>query len=359
MTPAIFIPTLTAGGAERVASILANDWTTQASKVTVLLLFKDEQFFDTPPQVDIVCLGLRPNRGLPFKVIDLARALLALRRIVCREQPSFLLSFMNKYNVFCLAALLGTRVPIIVSERDSPTESGRGLTWLLRQMLYPRACGVITQSEDSKSVLLERQTNDNVVVIPNPIQLPSQREAEAREQIVLNVARLVPKKGHADLLAAFSRVGSDSWRLVICGDGPLRASLHRQAADLGIADRVDFLGTVRDLGYWYNRAKIFAFSSYFEGFPNALAEAMVYGVAPVTYDCPTGPSTIVRDGENGFLVPTGDVDALSDRLRVLMNDPSLVATFGERAKQISKVVSAPVVSRRYLDFCLSASRSNA
>ncbi|MFY0610405.1 MAG: glycosyltransferase family 4 protein [Hyphomicrobiaceae bacterium] len=349
----MFIPTLGAGGAERVASILANTWHSYPGvRVTVLLMFEDEIFYPVDPGVKLVGLGLQPNLTPLKKVRALTKALGSFRKAVLAEQPAFVLSFMNKYNVFCLAALTGSGVPVIVSERDSPTEPGRRLNWLLREWLYPRAKGIITQSKLSEQHLIKRRCHTNIAVISNPVDNLTPQSTEPREKIVLNVARLVPKKGHSDLLEAFARADVGDWRLVLCGDGPLRPELEKQAKTIGIGDRVLFEGTVKNVWRWYARASVFAFTSYFEGFPNALAEAMSAGVAPVSYDCPTGPAELIEDGKNGYLVPVGNVDEFAQRLKALTADPELTRQISERATAVADRLEVSVVAKEYFDFCV-------
>jgi len=161
-------------------------------------------------------------------------------------------------------------------------------------------------------------------------------------------------KGHEDLLKAFAETDQPDWVLVICGDGPLRNFLQRRAADLGIADQTRFVGTVAELRPYLIRAGVFAFSSYSEGFPNALAEAMMAGVPSVSYDCLTGPAELIEDQVNGLLVPVGDVAGLSAAMLRLMQNPALAKDLGHRASLLAARLSVPSVARQYWDACVRA-----
>lgn len=351
MRAVIFIPTLTAGGSERVASILANTWCRYPETVvTIMLMSDDEIFFEVDPRVRLLSIGLRPNRNAITRLALIARALLTLRKLVKEERPDFVLSFMNKYNVFCLASLFKAGVVTIVSERDSPTEPNRRLNWVFRRIFYPLADGIITQTRASADYLTARIGNRNIAVIYNPILAPT-GVAVPREKFVLNVGRLYPKKGQADLIRAFARIDRPDWRLVFCGDGPLRGDLQALASSLSIAERVDFIGQVRDVFDWYTRAGVFAFPSYFEGFPNVLAEAMVAGAPTVSYDCPTGPSELIRHGENGYLVEVGDVDKLASHIDALIADVGLAERFSREAARTIDVVERDAICAEYFRFC--------
>ncbi len=352
----IFIPTLTVGGAERVASILANSWCEYAeTSVTVLLMFDDEIFFPVNPRVRVRRLGLTPRLGVVARVMAVARALFVFRRIVKEESPDFVLSFMNKYNVFCLASLLGTGIPTIISERGSPTEANRELNWRFRQLFYPLSCGIITQTEDSKLHLTKRIGHTNITVVYNPIRISRNCTMGVRRQrFVLNVGRLVPVKGQADLLHAFAKADVAEWELVICGDGPLRDALEVRARRLGLNGRIRFMGMVKDVSGWYARAGVFAFPSYSEGFPNALAEAMVCGVPTVSYDCSMGPSELIEHGVNGYLVKVGDIEQMARHLRDLMTDSAMRERFSCHAAGVADKLDATKIAKRYFEFCTTS-----
>lgn len=157
-------------------------------------------------------------------------------------------------------------------------------------------------------------------------------EGRPREAIVLHVARLIEKKGTAVLLRAFALTCGSSaiGELVVLGDGPLRPKLERQAAALGIAGRVRFLGhrspdEVRD---WLQRAALLAVPSLTaasgdsEGLPNAAVEALAVGL-PVVGTDHAGLPEAIADGVNGFLSPEGDAEHLALRITELLHSPDL------------------------------------
>lgn len=354
----IFIPTLTAGGAERVSSIIANEWSKRQA-VVVLTYFEAPIFFDLDPRVAVFCLGMRPNQGRFRRVLDVLRAGWRMRRFVTRLRPAFVLSFMNKYNAFCLGSLRLAGVPVIVSERDSPREKLPRIREIARDALYPWAAGLIAQTKDGMRFIESRCRLRHVEVIPNPVHRIIDVSERAPEKIVLNVGRLVAKKGQSQLLAAFRQMRATDWRLVFCGDGPLRQALEAQARALGVEDRVEFLGEVTALAPQFRRAGIFAFPSLWEGYPNALAEAMVSGLPCISYDCSTGPSDIIDDGRNGILVPAGDIEALAAALDRLSEDEARARAMGVAASRLSEELDPERIAARYLAFCELAAADRA
>ena len=162
----------------------------------------------------------------------------------------------------------------------------------------------------------------NITVIRNPICFHPAAPSQLDTGIVLAVGRLAYQKGFDRLLEAWSLVSHliPGWKLVFAGDGELREELKAQADELGIKDSVQFAGNVKDMSACYKEASIVALTSHYEGLPMVLLEAHAFGIPSVAFDCPCGPSEIIRDGENGLLVPEGDVRAFADALIQLMQN---------------------------------------
>jgi glycosyltransferase involved in cell wall biosynthesis len=148
--------------------------------------------------------------------------------------------------------------------------------------------------------------------------------------IVGNVARLAPQKGHRHLLEAAVRVPHG--RFVIVGDGELRGALERRARELGIADRVEFLGARDDVPDLLASFDVFAFPSLFEGLCVAVIEAQAAGV-PVVATRVGGIRDTVVHGETGLLVPSGDADALAAAIRRLLRDRDEAAQMAREARR--------------------------
>jgi len=134
-----------------------------------------------------------------------------------------------------------------------------------------------------------------------------------------------------------------SWRLIILGEGPLRAELEKLRDSLGLGDQVELIGRVPDPWPWLNKSQIFLMSSRSEGFPNALCEAMVAGLPVVSTDCPSGPADIITPEEDGILVATEDPEAIAEGLARLMNSPDLREKLSAAAPKIGQKYSPETV----------------
>ncbi|MBT5190866.1 MAG: glycosyltransferase [Rhodospirillaceae bacterium] len=152
---------------------------------------------------------------------------------------------------------------------------------------------------------------------------------------ILNVGRLSPQKAQDVLIAAFADLAGEfpDWRLVIVGTGEWEETLRAQAGQLGIADRVLFIGQIDDPFPYYRAARIFALPSRFEGTPNAMLEAMSVSMPCIVSDASRGPLEYVEDGISGLVVAVGDAGKLSAAMRRLMADPEWASTLGDRGRE--------------------------
>lgn len=178
---------------------------------------------------------------------------------------------------------------------------------------------------------------DKLQIARYGVELPElSRHAEGVAPFtVLNVARLAPVKGQVLLLEAFAKLiaGYPAARLVVVGDGPLRATLERRADELGIASAVELTGPVgqEEIARYYSKADAFCLPSFAEGLPIVLMEAMSFAL-PVVSTSVMGIPELIRDGVEGLLVPPGRSDALSEALKRVATDQSLRARLGQAAR---------------------------
>jgi glycosyltransferase involved in cell wall biosynthesis len=126
------------------------------------------------------------------------------------------------------------------------------------------------------------------------------------------------------------------WNLIILGEGDLKSELKSRTRELGIEHAVVFAGWVGNPFSIMSRCDLFVLSSRYEGFPNALLEAMCCGLPVVSFDCPTGPRQIIQHGINGLLVPPEDKDKLKRAIQCLMEKKEMRECMGKNAKYVSK-----------------------
>lgn len=347
----LVIPSLEQGGAERVASVLANEWARSGNEVHVITFTGRAAFFELDSSINVFDARRRGSSGA-LRLTELPSLFISIRRYALANRLEAALSFMDKYNVFTIACLAFTGVRVTVSDRSSPLKRRPPWLSLLKRLSYSRAAGIIAQT-DAAAEMLRRQTGaSRIVVIPNPIVLKPIVADVERKKVILNVGRLVAEKGQEHLIRAFARSRSPLWTLVILGEGPMRARLEALIQELGVGDRVKLPGASTDVEDWYQRSSIFVLSSVLEGFPNVLVEAMAQALPCISFDCVAGPRDILDDGSIGLLVPLKDEAGLTDALERLMQSESLRLGLGRLAREKAEMFSHQVISERYLAACL-------
>jgi glycosyltransferase involved in cell wall biosynthesis len=340
MRLALMISSLSAGGAERVLATLAGALSKRGHDVIVLTDASTSlDHYLLPAGVRRIALNLQSDsERLPDRVGRNLLRVKYVRRVICEISPGAVVAFGDTVNARALLSCVGLRLPVLVSERTDPRQHVLPWPWrALRRLLYPLAAFVVVQTESVAGWARSFIPTQRVRVIPNPVRpLPSPEirpEALGHRRTVIAVGRLGREKGFDQLLNAFqgSALAGPTWQLVILGEGPERASLQRQVEELGLQGSVLMPGVVRDPEQWLQHAELFVLSSRFEGFPNALLEAMQCGLPVAAFDCPSGPGEIVRHEQTGLLVPPGDTEALSAAISRLANDENLRRRLGSAA----------------------------
>ena len=261
-----------------------------------------------------------------------------LRKEIKRIKPDTVLSFGNYWNNFVLLATRGLKYPVYVSDRSSPAKNMGAFQNKLRNILYPKATGVIAQTSKAKEYYDKLFRQKNYAIIGNPIRNIDIPEGNQREKIVVSVGRLIKTKHYDRMIKLFGELNRPGWKLVIVGGDAQNqnnmAKLQAQLAEMGNPENIELAGTQKDVERYLLRSSIFAFTSSSEGFPNVVGEAMSAGLPVVSYDCVAGPSDMIVDGENGYLVPVFDDELFKQRLLELMDDETKREAMGKKAKEL-------------------------
>lgn len=332
------IPSLQPGGMERVMSELASYLCTKIDFDVHLLLYgiKRDVFFDLPENINIHKPSFIFNNNV--RTWSTFRTIFWIRRKIKLFNPDVILSFGEYWNNFILLSTLGLNHPVFVSDRCQPDKSLGGIHDQLRNCLYPKAAGVICQTKTAKIIYSKMFKHNNFQVIGNPIrEIFSDPEKDVpKENIVLSVGRLIKTKHHDDLIKIFAEINPDNWKLIIVGDDALKQKnkerLEKLVNDLKMKDKIELVGKRYDVDDHYKRAKIFAFTSSSEGFPNVIGEAMSAGLPVIAYDCVAGPSDLIQQNKTGFLIKLHDKIGFKQGLVKLIEDENLRFNFGKEAK---------------------------
>lgn len=344
---AIFIPSLTGGGAERVAVTLANGFADKGSMVDLVLVQKAGPYLsDVASTVNVVDLHAgRVLTSLPSLVGYLRKA-----------RPQVMLSLLDYANVVAVWArmLSGVEMRLVLSEHSAPGLAiERAFSWRTRitpalmRWFYPKADGIVAVSGGVADGLSSniRLPREKVTVVFNPFNLSKIRAssqepidhpwfAQGEPPVLLTVGRLAKEKDFPTLIRAFALVRKQRpAKLAILGEGALRGELEVLVTELGLEGDVALPGFVKNPFAWMHHASLFILSSTAEGLPNVLVEAMACSTPVVSTDCASGPAEILENGKWGRLVPVSDATAMCR---------AIIATLDEQGH--------PDVARRAEDF---------
>lgn len=339
-----------AGGAERVIAQLANYFSENDIKCKIITIDKEKVLYDLHREVEIIPIGKKKNK----KIVDKFLRYKDLRKIVLKESPDVVLSMPEDIGIYVILALLGTQIPVYVSERNNPwVMPDVKITRILRQLMYPFANGIIFQTEMAKS-FFPKSIQKKSVVIGNPVEsnrIPSPYTGE-RRKIIVGAGRLDRQKNFPLLISAFAefRKSNPDYSLVIYGEGRLRNELENLICDLGLEGKVKLPGRKSNLLELMNDAAMFVLSSDYEGMPNVLIEAMCMGMPVISTDCPSGgPKELIRNGVNGILIPANDKEQLVYAMKECTNAEKC-KMFSSNAIKIKETVTSQKVFEEWYSY---------
>lgn len=329
MKIALIINAIQCGGADRVIVSMANYWSAKGLNVTLITFDHEraEPFYPLDPKIIYHPMNLKnESKSIFDKLYGNLKRIYKIRQSLQQIQPDVVISFIDITNIIVLFATMRMRFPVIVSERIDPQYHFIGRWDKIRMLLYPYASALVCQTYRAKAYF-PKGIQEKTVIIPNPVIFPSKAEdfqPSFQKPFIMALGRLHPQKGHDILLRAFALVNKahPDWKLIIVGEGPFRQELENLIIELQIEKSVFLPGKVLNVYAILKQADIFVHPSRFEGFPNALCEAMACGLPVIATDCPSGPAEIIQNHVNGILVPNQCVKGLAEAMKFLILNKS-------------------------------------
>lgn len=318
------------------------------------------------PGVNVIKLGTSNVRGM----------LVPLWRYLRESRPNVVFSAEDHLNcaVLLAAILAGSKAKISGSSRVTPFDTYSikifSKRWLLKQLMRAlmwRADALTCVSfdmVDQYRTVFDRPPHVCVYNIVDSRHSRRRMEETIDDPFVIDrdgpllvaAGRLAAWKGFDDLIRAMSHLPRERRaRLLILGDGPMRAELEALVTELGLGDRVRFAGYVENPLKFFVHADVFVLSSLVEGLPNVLVEAMMCGCTPVSTDCPTGPREVLEDGRYGYLVPVRDPVALAQAIEEALDRPIAKALLDQAVMAFEEEA---VIARHFEILGLDADRSD-
>lgn len=345
------ISTLVSGGSERVMSELANYAAGKNIEVYLILMSNNICEYKVDGSVKVIPLCDKISKYGRF--MSKWKRFSLLREKLKTLKPDVILSFLCTVNLYSILAGQFLDIPVVISERNDPNRSPSSkVKRFARRMLYPLADGYIFQTDEAKEYFA-RKIQDKSCVIPNPVKgnLPFADRSNVTKDIYA-IGRLEEQKNYPLMISAFRTIQANhpEYKLHIFGRGALD-DLKKLSSDSGLDRSVIFEGIAGDVHDRIKSGAMYVLSSDYEGMPNALMEAMAVGLPCISTDCPVGgPRQLIKDRENGLLVPIGDAEALAEAMEKIISDKTFADKIAEKAKDIRDEYSMDRIAGKYLGY---------
>ncbi|WP_440826794.1 glycosyltransferase family 4 protein [Psychrobacter cryohalolentis] len=309
------------GGTERVTSLIANELCKKGYMVSILSLVNGaEPFFELNPEVKIYGIY---SKHVSFKK-NFINVIWKIRKFLKYNKVDTLIVVDSISCMFTVPALMGLKINHLCWEHFNFNVDLGVFFRRLGRRLAARHCNyVVTLTEKDKAFWEDNLTviNSKIVPIVNPSPYGVITHNPSLDlKVVLGMGRLTYQKGFDMLIDAWAEVclSNFDWKLRIVGSGEDELKLKKQAKELGILERIDFVPVTNDVEKYYSTSSFYCLSSRFEGFGMVMIEAQAFGLPVVAFDCDAGPSDIIEHGKNGYLVEKDNPKLLAHYINLVI-----------------------------------------
>lgn len=350
MKIAFVTPGMTFGGAERVISILANNWCDMGHEVSMFITATNRPpVYKMNQKIKVEYFADYNEKGVShLKLIS------AIRKFINDEKPDSVISFMNDVCAYTIIALIGTGIPVIYSERNDPNRTNQGkVEKLCRKIVEIGAKHIVFQTNGARTCYSKKVQKKSSIIL-NPVNLdkiPERTKEEINYLEIVSVARLEPQKNQELLIDAFNIVSKKHKDAVlkIYGEGSLKNKLQSRIDELGLTDKAYLMGAKADVLDWIKESFCFVLSSDFEGLPNSLIEAMCMGMPCISTDCSPGGARELMGNGKGIVVPCGNKDKLAEAINLYLEEKDIAMQYGAAAYELRNEIGCDKVAQEWLE----------
>ncbi len=350
---ALVINSLGIGGAERVLVRLAHIWAERGHQISFITFFQENDFcyqLNTKDnRINLINLGESkplPNTNFFLQIVKIIKRIYLLKKLFKKMQPDLIISFLVGVNITVLLANIFSKIPIVVSERIDPNKHVIPVFYKqLRLFTYQFSTALVVQTKRIAEYF-PVSWQEKIFIIPNWVKKPLTTKTNKNQMIkhIRSVGRLDSQKDHQTLIKAFAKLANDypELTLTIYGEGILRNFLTKLISFLNLEDRIFLPGIATEVETVLTSADLFVFPSIYEGFPNALCEAMSCGLPVIASNC-SGNIDIVEEGVNGLLFNVADVDGLVSCIKKLLDNSDYANKLAVNAQDVVNKFSEPEI----------------
>lgn len=358
MRIAFHLNCLEQGGAERVVSNLANQFSREGHEVYVATEWYGENEFTLEERVKRVHVGLREEDDKCGRLQKYYRRVKYLKQFVKQEKPEVLIAFAQKAIYRSLMATKGTDCPVCVCVRTDPVGHYDSLIDTLQiKWLFPTAAGFVFQTNGQRD-FFKKYVEHKSTVILNPIHQKyiDEPKTQKREKLVVQSGRLVDFKNQPMLIDAFMLVHEKHPDYILRIIGPdsfdgTKEILENKIKEYHAEAFIQLPGGSDRLEKDLKNAAVYAFSSDWEGMPNALLEAMALRMPIVATDCPCGgPATVMQSYKNGILVPIKNPEKMAEGICYMIEHPEEAEQMADEAGRIAQIANANAVYNQWKNY---------
>lgn len=338
------------GGTEKVACQIMNGLTAQYDiSVISLTHSSEEMFYPLNSEIKKVALFDSNPNGIKqyFSVVKRIRKYLKTNNI------DILIDVDTILDMFSATAVGGLKTKLIAWEHFNFHETmGNKLRVPVRKYMTKHAdCVVTLTKEDRKTYSDYFGDKLRVEQIYNPVEITqAQGEYDLNSKTIISVGRLAKQKGFDMLVDVADKVLKEhtDWEWIILGEGDERENLEKKIAQKQI-DNLKLLGRVSNVSEYMQKSAIYVMTSRYEGFPLVLIEAKANKLPVVSFSCKTGPSELVQDGINGYLINCYDIQAMADRICELIDNNAVRQRYSDMALLDTEKMNYNAIIKQWID----------
>lgn len=349
-----YIGSLARGGAERVMVNISAYLKREGYEVVIVTKEQAKSEHPLPDGVTRILADICGEEITNSRIKNFFNRIKKLRNIWKQQKPDIIVSFIKKNNLMAIMSSRGLGIPVIVAIRSAAFREYPGIYKYIGRILFEKAEGIIVQTSEQANYF-GKKLSRKAYKLPNPIHPDFIGQVVERERVneIVTVGRIDENKNQVMLVEAFSRIATKfpEMKVIIYGTGSGETAIADKIKEKGLQERVILAGYHADVKSKISKSRIYVLTSRVEGIPNAMIEAMALGLVPISTDFGGGGAKeLIKNGENGYLIPVDDVDVLTERLERVLSNPELEEKLRENAIAISERFDPDVVNVLWKDY---------